>query len=180
MNHISFLTRYIIEEVFRLNLSQIIDAHSEHLLRIAYYYTKNLHTAEDIVQDVFVKYSQSNYEEQGKLHAYLTKMTINRSKDYLKSWSYRKIQLQEHLPVVPFFQKNRVIQKELRLSIGETILSLPYKQREIIILYYYEEMNTTEIAGLLNLSESTVRSRLRRARDKLRTVLSTDWEELYE
>lgn len=79
--------------MFLLNLRQIIDDYSEDLLRLAYYYTKNLHAAEDIVQDIFIKFSQSNYEEQGQLRAYLTKMTINRSNDYMKSWAYRKIQL---------------------------------------------------------------------------------------
>ncbi|MEK4385736.1 sigma-70 family RNA polymerase sigma factor [Solibacillus sp. FSL W7-1464] len=163
-----------------MDLEQILDEHSEHLLRIAYYYTKSLHTAEDIVQDVFIKYLQSNYEENGKLQAYLTKMTINRCKDYLRSWAYRKIQLQEHLPIIPVLQKDRVIQKELTFSVGESVLSLQIKQREVIVLYYYEELNTAEIASLLKLPESTVRTRLRRARENLRPALSNEWEELYE
>ncbi|NLY79347.1 MAG: sigma-70 family RNA polymerase sigma factor [Lysinibacillus sp.] len=158
----------------------MIDKYSEHLLRIAYYYTKNLHAAEDIVQDVFIKYTQSNYEEQGQLRAYLTKMTINRTKDYLKSWSYRRIQLREHLPTIPFFQKERIIHRELQSTIGEAVLSLPIKYREVIIFYYYEELNTAEIASLLQLPESTIRTRLRRAREKLRPLLSDEWEEYYE
>lgn len=164
----------------RLNLRQILDDYSEHLLRIAYYYTKNLHAAEDIVQDVFIKFSQSNYEEQGQLRSYLTKMIINRSKDYLKSWSYRKIQLQEQLPFVSFFQKDRMEQKELRSIVGEAVLALPIKYREVIILYYFEEYHTPEIASLLQQSESTIRTRLRRAREKLRPVLLSEWEDLYE
>lgn len=174
--------RYIIERGVYMNLEQVLEEHSEHLLRISYYYTKSLHAAEDIVQDVFIKYSQNknDYEENGKLHAYLTKMTINRCKDYLRSWSYRKIQLQEHLPIIPILQKDRIIQKELNLSIGESVLSLPIKQREVIVLYYYEELNTAEIASLLKLPESTVRTRLRRARENLRPILSNEWEELYE
>mgnify|MGYP003413733238 CR=1 FL=1 len=100
--------------MFLLNLRQIIDDYSEDLLRLAYYYTKNLHAAEDIVQDIFIKFSQSNYEEQGQLRAYLTKMTINRSNDYMKSWAYRKIQLQEKLPLIAFVQKDTIEQKELR------------------------------------------------------------------
>ena len=164
----------------RLNLRQILDDYSEHLLRIAYYYTKNLHAAEDIVQDVFIKLSQSNYKEQGQLRSYLTKMTINRSKDYLKSWSYRKIQLQEQLPFVAFFQRDRMEQKELRSVVGEAVLALPIKYREVIILYYFEEYHTLEIASLLQQPESTIRTRLRRAREKLRPVLLSEWEDLYE
>lgn len=107
-------------------------------------------------------------------------MTINRSKDYLKSWSYRKMQLQEQLPFVSFLQKDRVVQKELQSAVGEAVLALPIKYREIIILYYYEELHTADIASLLQQPESTIRTRLRRAREKLRPVLSSEWEELHE
>lgn len=161
-------------------MHEIIEEYSEHLLRIAYYYTKNLHASEDIVQDVFIKFSYCNYVENGKLRSFLTKMTVNRSKDYLKSWSYRKIQLQEQLPFAAFFQKDRMVQNELRTIVGEAVLALPLKYREIIILYYYEELHTAEIASLLLEPESTIRTRLRRAREKLRPVLSNEWEDLYE
>lgn len=158
----------------------MLDEYSEHLLRIAYYYTKNLHAAEDIVQDVFIKFSQSHYEENGQLRSYLTKMTINRSKDYLKSWSYRKIQLQEQLPFISYLQKDRVVEKELQSVVGKAVLALPIKYREIIILYYYEDLHTVDIASLLQQPESTIRTRLRRAREKLRPVLSSEWEDLDE
>ena len=44
-----------------LNLRKILDGHSEHLLRIAYYYTKNLHAAEDIVQDVLLQILEQRF-----------------------------------------------------------------------------------------------------------------------
>ncbi|MCS1392737.1 hypothetical protein NXZ77_14260 [Lysinibacillus boronitolerans] len=71
---------------------QLMAIHTEQLFRIAYYYTKDLQIAEDIVQDVFIKfYHQKHYEERGEMKAYLARMTINKCKDYLKSWAYRKI-----------------------------------------------------------------------------------------
>ena len=51
------------------------------------------------------------------------------------------------------------------------ILQLPVKLREVVILYYYQGMNTVEIAGLLGLSQSSVSGRLKRARDKLRRAM---------
>lgn len=53
MNRICSQLRYIIERGVYMDLEQILDEHSEHLLRIAYYYTKSLHAAADIVQAVF-------------------------------------------------------------------------------------------------------------------------------
>ncbi|WP_232733247.1 sigma factor [Lysinibacillus xylanilyticus] len=45
-------------------LEKIMDEHAEHLLRLAYFYVKNSHAAEDIVQEVFIKFSQQGYEER--------------------------------------------------------------------------------------------------------------------
>ena len=73
----------------------MIEEHAAHLLRLAYLYVKNRQTAEDIVQEVFIKFSQRGYEERGQLRAYLSTLTINQSKDYLKSWHYKKLLLQE-------------------------------------------------------------------------------------
>lgn len=74
-------------------LEKIIDEHVEHLLRLAYFYVKDRHMAEDIVQEVFISFSSQEYEERGLLRAYLTTLTINKSKDYLKSWHYKKIKV---------------------------------------------------------------------------------------
>ena len=63
----------------------MIEEHAAHLLRLAYFYVKNRQTAEDIVQEVFIKFSQRGYEERGQLRAYLSTLTINQSKDYLKA-----------------------------------------------------------------------------------------------
>ncbi|CAM5223779.1 RNA polymerase sigma-70 factor OS=Ureibacillus acetophenoni OX=614649 GN=SAMN05877842_10357 PE=3 SV=1 [Ureibacillus acetophenoni] len=65
------------------------------MLQLAYFYTKDRYSAEDIVQEVFIKFMDINYEERGTLRAFLSRMTINKSKDYLKSWTYKKIQLKE-------------------------------------------------------------------------------------
>lgn len=79
-----------------MELEQIIEEYSNHLLRLAYFYTKNQAAAEDVVQDVLIKFYQSNYEERGQVKAYLTTMTINKSKDYLKSWAYKKFNCKQN------------------------------------------------------------------------------------
>ncbi len=70
-------------------LKEIMDQHTVPLIRLAYYYVKDLQVAEDIVKEVFIKFHEKHeqYEERGELKAYLTRMTINKSKDYLKSWT---------------------------------------------------------------------------------------------
>ncbi|MEK4170347.1 sigma-70 family RNA polymerase sigma factor [Lysinibacillus sp. FSL L8-0312] len=161
-------------------LEEIIDEHAEHLLRLAYFYVKNRQTAEDIVQEVFIKFSQRGYEERGQLRAYLSTLTINQSKDYLKSWHYRKLLFQEKLfPLQGHKQRDELVAAEERSQIGAAILKLSLAYREPVILYYFEEMKIRDIAQLLGIAENTVKTRLKRAREALKPHLKQEeWEVL--
>lgn len=155
------------------DLHKIMDEHTVHLLQLAYFYTKNHHVAEDLVQDVFIKFSDSDYEERGQLGAYLRRLTVNRCKDYLKSWSYKRIVLQDTLISPVKRKRDLVVEQEERSQIGDAVLSLPVHYREVIVLYYFEELTTVQIAELIKEPESTIRTRLRRARERLKPLYLT-------
>ncbi|AWE08042.1 RNA polymerase [Lysinibacillus sp. 2017] len=161
----------------KVDIEQIIDEYSAHLLRLAYFYTKNIHASEDIVQEVLIKFYEANYEEQGQLRSFLATMTVNKSKDYLKSWAYKKMQFETKW-WMKTTDRDHVVQLEERSSIGAAILKLPLKYREPILLYYYEEMSVLQVAEILQINENTVKTRLKRARDQLRPVLEGTWEVL--
>ena len=59
----------------------------------------------------------------------------------------------------------------------ETVMHLPGKYRIVIHLYYYEDYSVGEIAKILKLSESNVKTRLMRGRAKLREVLKEEWDD---
>ncbi|WP_231630234.1 sigma factor [Lysinibacillus sp. ZYM-1] len=65
------------------------------------------------MQDVFIKFyhNPQNYEERGELKAYLSTLVINRSKDYLRSWTYRKIQVQQKI-----FAKQTIMRRDMLVS----------------------------------------------------------------
>ncbi|QTD43428.1 sigma-70 family RNA polymerase sigma factor [Sporosarcina sp. Te-1] len=159
-----------------------MDQHTEHLLRIAYCYVMDLHAAEDIVQEVFIKFyrNQHNYEERGEIKAYLAKMTVNRSKDYLRSWNYRKVQLQSKFSLHAERRNlDGLVMRDEQQMIGEAILALPLKQREVLVHFYFNEMTIAEIANTVSIPESTVKTRLTRGRELLRNELSgIVWEVL--
>lgn len=161
-------------------LQQAMEQYTEKLFRIAYYYVRHTQTAEDIVQDVFLKfYHSETYEEQGEAGAYLTKMTVNKSKDYLRSWTYRKIQLQHTLKPIKVEKIDALVQRDEEEMIGEAILALPLKQREPIVYFYMESMSVKEIADLLEIPEGTVKSRLRKGKQLLSELLKEiQWEVL--
>lgn len=154
--------------------------YTELLYRIAYYYVEDAQLAEDTVQDVFMKLYVSNYEEQGELKAYLSKMTANACKDYLKSWAYRKVKLAD-----TFFKQQTTIHKDVLIYQDEltvldaAILALPLKQREAIVYYYLENLPVSAIAHIVNRPESTVKSRLQSGRKMLKKHLANEeWEVL--
>ena len=158
----------------------IMHDYSDDLLRLAYLYVQDWQVAEDIVPDTFLAYYEKfeQFEQRASLKTYLVRITINKCKDYLKSWKYRKLLLTNQ-----FFggKKDRTysIQKEERLDIANAVLALPLSLREVIIHYYYEELSVLEVAQLLSISDNTVKTRLRRARQLLKEQLAQDeWEVL--
>lgn len=163
-------------------LEEIMQQHTERLIRLAFYYVKDLQSAEDIVQDVFIKFydNQQNYEERGELRAYLSRLVINKSKDYLRSWTYRKIQVQQKIFAKQTITKrDMLVQQDEQTLVENAILALPLKQREVLIYFYFEEMPVINIAELLCIPESTVKTRLRRGRELLRPKLQhIEWEVL--
>jgi len=163
-------------------LEEIMQQHTERLIRLAFYYVKDLQSAEDIVQDVFIKFydNQQNYEERGELRAYLSRLVINKSKDYLRSWTYRKIQVQQKIfTKQAVTRRDMLVQQDEQTLIENAILALPLKQREVLIYFYFEEMPVIEIAELLSIPESTVKTRLRRGRELLKPKLQhIEWEVL--
>ena len=160
-------------------LEEMIEEHAAHLLRLAYFYVKNRQTAEDIVQEVFIKFSQRGYEERGQLRAYLSTLTINQSKDYLKAGIIKITITRKNISCAGNRQRDELVAAEERSQIGAAILKLSLTYREPIILYYFEEMKIRDIAQLLGIAENTVKTRLRRAREALKPHLKQEeWEVL--
>ena len=159
-----------------MQLEQFIRAHGEELLRLAYTYVKNRQVSEDIVQDVLVKAyeKQSDFQGQSSYRTYLYRMTINRSYDYLRSWSYKNTvvtyQIQKFLRGGKSVEQ-QVIQLSETEQLADAVLALPLNYREVIVFYYYKEMKIEEIATLLECSTNTVKTRLRRGREKLKISL---------
>ena len=146
------------------------------VLRTAYMYVKDSHLAEDIFQDVFIKVNQklSTFQGSSSIKTWIIRITINTSKDYLKSaWNQR---------VTPFteFQENTmagdddftaVEQKEENRLIRQEIMKLPDKYKDVLLCVYYHDMTIGEAAKLLQIAEGTAKSRLSRAKEKLKLCL---------
>lgn len=157
-------------------ITELMDRYGEDLVRLAYTYVKDHQIAEDILQDVFLKVfvHREQFRGQSSYKTYLYRITINRCYDYLRSAAYKKNRLLTTLNNIMKSTNNTeesVMRNSENYQIGEEILSLPLKDREVIILYYYKELSLDEIANLMECSINTVKTRLFRARLKLKNKL---------
>jgi len=161
-------------------IDQIMNEHSRYLARIAYLYVKNWSTAEDVVQEVFVTYFQKSdqFRNEASLKTYLTKMTANRAKDYLRSWKYKKDVLFDTVLASVKGTEEILLEQERLASLEKNLFQLPLKYREPIILFYYDEQSIAEIASYLQLNENTVKTRLRRAKQQLKGFFGDEDEEV--
>ncbi|AMQ08547.1 RNA polymerase [Sporosarcina psychrophila] len=163
-----------------MSFRAIIHEHNDYLLQLSYLYVKDWDAAEDIVQDVFINYwiKSEQFQAQSSLRTYLTRMAINRCKDYLKSWRYRTQTLTNIFPG-KIQLKNQLIMRDEQLIVADAVLTLPIQFREVIILYYFKELTIREIAKIIHTSESTIKYRLKIAKERLKKKLVTQqWEVL--
>ncbi|WJY27594.1 RNA polymerase sigma factor [Sporosarcina trichiuri] len=156
-------------------IEQVIGEYSDYLLRVAFVYVKNQNTAEDIVQDVFIRFYQhgDQFRNGSSLKTYLVRMTVNRSHDHLRSFAHTRMILTDRLVSLGRQRSPETItmDKEVSQDVLSALLALKTQYREVLALYYYDDWSTVEIAEILGCPEATVRTRLQRARRQLKDKL---------
>lgn len=161
-----------------LLLEEVMDDYGERLIRLAYTYVKDWGEAEDIVQEVFTTcYTKlDTFRGEGSLKSWLYAITVNKCKDHLKSWFRRNIHpanlFEWFIPSQEKTPELLLVVEDEYTELAERILELPVKYREIIMLFYQEELSIQEICTMLHVNASTVKSRLHRARKLLKSSLS--------
>lgn len=126
----------------RESVTQLIQTYSRMLLRIAFTYMKNIGDSEDIVQDVFLSFyaNPQTFENAEHKKAWLIRCTINKCKNQLKSYWFKKTQpLNENLMYLPKEESTVLL----------AMIRLPENYRTVLHLHYYEDYSIQEIAKLL-------------------------------
>lgn len=136
--------------------------------RLALARTANVSDAEDVFQEVFLRYfrHEDRFDSDEHRKAWLIRCTVNRAKSLLASpWRHRTVPLDTAAQVG--------VEDEYR-EVYSAVLSLPAKYRAVIHLFYFEGLSVAEIAAALGAAEGTVKSRLSRGRALLREALKED------
>jgi len=158
-------------------LEKIMIEYGNELVRLAFSYVKDTEIAKDMVQNTFIKCYKNldSFRFDAQIKTWLYRITINECKDYLKSWNYKMVQVKSFInetakSILPSTEKT-VIDKYNNEEIKDTIFSLPKVYREVVYLYYYNALKTEEIAIVLDIPVNTVKTRLRRAKQRLESMI---------
>jgi len=143
-----------------------VDAYSDTILRIAFNYTQNKADAEDIVQEVFLTLlKQQSFRSFEHLKAWLIRVAINKSRELYRSAKRKEtVALDAAYPVQYNFDSEDA-------GIMSQIRKLPEKDRNIVYLFYFEGYPAKEIAGITNMKEAAIFTRLKRIRAKLKDLI---------
>lgn len=150
--------------------AQYVRRYSDTIYRVAFHSCKNAADSQDIVQNVLLKLyrEQKEFESEEHVRRWVIRVTVNESRKLLCSaWFRKSVPLEEYAQMLELEEPE---ESTLFLS----VMSLPKKYRVPVYLYYYEEYSIREISSLLNTKESTVSTRLERARKKLRAALGPE------
>ena len=142
-----------------------VDRWGDMVYRLALARTASVPDAEDVFQEVFLRYFRHEERFQSDEHrkAWLIRCTVNRAKSLTASpWRKR---------TVPLETAEEVGVEDDYREVYSAVLSLPGKYRAVIHLHYFEGLPVTEIAQMLQVPEGTVKSQLSRGRALLRELL---------
>ncbi|MCL2838544.1 MAG: sigma-70 family RNA polymerase sigma factor [Oscillospiraceae bacterium] len=151
-------------------VDEIVDRYADMVYRIAFTQTKNQADADDIFQEVFLKLCKSavSFETDEHIKAWLIRVTINASRKFFGSgWNKKTVAFPEDLVYE---------EKDQYTEIIPIVQSLPSKYRTVIHLFYFEDMPIAEIAKILNLKATTIKSQLSRGRGIIKNKLKGGFE----
>lgn len=145
------------------DFADIYNSFSQDVMNVAFFYTRNKDDAQDVTMDVFYHLMKKNPNVKD-IKSYLLKETMRKSIDfYRRNKRDRYVHVEEE-----YFVSNDSYQEEIDTNL---VRSLPKKYLSVITLFYVEELKISEIAKLLNISDSAVKKRLQRGRDMLEEKL---------
>lgn len=158
-------------------IEMVMDEYGTKLKRMIYSYVKDWEVASDLTQEVFITVYEKLllFKRRSSFKTWIYTIAINKSKDYLKSWHYRNLVINEKL--FSFKQSGEkspedlLLQKDVRSELAKAIMAMPVKYREVFLLHYNQDFSYSEISEALGLPLATVKTRLFRGKERCKRFL---------
>ena len=154
----------------RKEIENVIEKYSDMVYRIALTRCGTIENAEDIYQEVFVKFSEKMpvFESEEHEKAWFIRITLNLSKNLnLSAWNKRVINLDENIE----------LETKEECDVFSAVCELPKNYKTVIYLMYYEGYKVREIAKLMKKREGTIKTWLFRAREILKEKLEGGFDD---
>ena len=164
-----------------VSLSALVDAHSATLYRVAYSVVRHAEDAEDVVQETYIRVLRhaEKFADIRDPRVWLIRIAWNLSLDRKRRRKSASLEdnatsIMMHLPSRELPADTLLAASQGHARVLKLVDKLPAKERQVLLLSALEELSTVEIASILKTTESTVRSRLFRARQRMRERLEAD------
>lgn len=154
-------------------------AHGNAVFLVALSQTRSEHDAQDVAQDVFCRLLTDGtaFTSDEHLHAWLLRVAVNRCRELYRMPWRRRVESADSATrelVSPDDATEEAALAELRADpVWQALRALSEKLRVVALLHYVEEYTTEEIARIVGSPPATVRTRLHRARKKMRETLES-------
>ena len=151
-------------------LCALVEQYQAALLRVCYMYLRDRALAEDAVQESFIKAyrTMDSFRGECSQKTWLMRIAVNTCRDMLRSAWFKRLDRRitpEELP------QAAAPQQEHDAELALEVMRLPRKLKDVVLLYYYQNLTMAETADALGISQSSVSVRLTRARSRLRAAL---------
>ena len=154
---------------------EVVRHYSPLVWRIALTKTRSTHDAEDIFQDVFMKLAMNTKPFASEEHrkAWLIRVTVNCCNSHFVAPWRKNVDMIEDAVLSQLPDEDTVKSGggDSSSDVYAQVLRLPQNMRDVILLFYYENMSIREISHVLQITEANVKKRLSRARQKLKLEL---------
>ncbi|MCA1054198.1 sigma-70 family RNA polymerase sigma factor [Rossellomorea aquimaris] len=144
------------------SIRYLVIQYGEDVKRLIYSYVKNWSAAEDLVQEVFITVYQKmdTLENASSAKAWIFSIAANKSKDYLRSWHYRKLLLTNTFSMTTSKEgpEDWLMKQQQKTELSEAIFALPVKYREVIMFFYYQELRIGVAPTIYHISHAKARS----------------------
>lgn len=151
-------------------ITRLVEEYQLSLLRLCFAYLHDRQMAEDAVQETFLKAYRGLRAFRGEANekTWLCRIAVNQIRDMRRSAWFRHMDRRVTPDMLPE-PSETPSEKDDALTLA--VMALPVRLRETVLLYYFQDMTTMEIAQTLRISQQAVSSRLIRARKSLRKTL---------
>lgn len=156
-------------------LLRLMDAYSGALMGVCIVLLKDYHQAQDIVQETFIKaWRAGQHDRDFRLRtetekAWLIRVAVNACRDFLRSRWFRLVDRSTPIEELPIASESP--QDTADAALLQEVMRLPLKEREVVMMHYWNDLSADEIAAALGVDRATVYRRLAAARRRLRIEL---------